>query len=106
MALTLQAQQQLARVERQLDGADRCLARQLHVLSTLGSHGANLGLAEAVFVTMLDTHALMTEHKELIERALDKDAKGGRSEEPKHAYNARGQSKVGPLSLMRKPHCY
>ena len=95
MVLTPQAKQHLAQAEGHLDTADRCLARQLHVLSTLGGRGTNLDLAEAVFETMLHTHALMTEHKELIERALDKDMKG----EPRHAYNARGQSKGRSLKF-------
>src|SRR5262245_44994186 len=70
MAQCAQEQQHLAQAERHLKTANHCLARQLHALSTLGSRGANLTLAESLFETMLRTHALMTEHKEQIERAL------------------------------------
>jgi hypothetical protein len=72
MALTLdfQERQHLAEADRHLDTANHCLVRQFRALSTLGSNGGNLSLAEAVLKTMLRTHELMAQQKERIERKL------------------------------------
>src|SRR5262245_870392 len=65
--------------ERHLATANHCLARQLHVLSRLGALGAELSLAESIFEVMLHNHKLLTEHKQLMERVLNKDTKSGKT---------------------------
>jgi hypothetical protein len=79
MSLTLdfQERQHLAEADRHLDTANHCLVRQLRALSTLGRHGANLSLAEAVLKTMLRTQELMVQDKERIERKLGLDGDSG-----------------------------
>src|SRR5262245_60579380 len=87
MALFGQEQRHLALAERHLDTANHCLARQLRALGTLGRLSADLSLAESVFATMLHTHTLMTEHKELIELALNNAPPQQSTKSKRHSYS-------------------
>ena len=61
-----QEQQASARVDRNLDTANRCLVRQLRVLSRIGRHLKQAKLTEAVFNTMLQTQETMVQTHELL----------------------------------------
>ena len=65
--LELQERQALAEAQRHLDTANHCLVRQLRSLSRLGRHTSNLGLAEALLKTMMQTHQLIVEAKQRLE---------------------------------------
>src|SRR5262245_2895951 len=53
-------------LDRLLDAADRCLVRQLRVLSRIGGHPAQIKSAEAVFKTMLQTQETMAQTHEIL----------------------------------------
>ena len=65
--LELQERQALAEAQSHLDAANHCLVRQLRSLSRLGRHTSNLGLAEALLNTMMQTHQLIVEGKQRLE---------------------------------------
>ena len=72
---------------RHLDTANRCLVRQLRVLSRVGRHPAAVKLAEAVFKTMLETQETMVQTHELLTHSNDGRelrASSGRSPELDH----------------------
>src|SRR5262245_40759699 len=70
--LELQERQALAEAQRHLDTANHCLVRQLPTLSRLGL--SNLGLAEAILRTMMQTHQLIVEGKQRLELRQDSGA--------------------------------
>ena len=72
--LELQERQALAEVQRHIDTANHCLVRQLRALSRLGRHTSNLGLAEAILRTMMQTHQLIVEGKQRLELRQDSGA--------------------------------
>ena len=72
--LELQERQALAEAQRHLDTANHCLVRQLRALSRLGRYTSNLGLAEALFKTMMQTHQLIVEGKQRLELRQDSGA--------------------------------
>ena len=59
-------ERQASATGRYLDTANRCLVRQLRVLSRIGRHPAAVKLAEAVFKTMLETQETMVQTHELL----------------------------------------
>ena len=61
-----QERQASARADRNLDTANRCLVRQLRVLSRIGRHPEQVKLAEAVFKTMLQTQETMVQTHQLL----------------------------------------
>ena len=58
-------ERQASATGRHLDTANRCLVRQLRVLSRVGRHPA-VKLAETVFKTMLETQETMVQTRELL----------------------------------------
>ena len=59
-------ERQASATGRHLDTANRCLVRQLRVLSRVGRHPAAVKLAETVFKTMLETQETMVQTRELL----------------------------------------
>jgi len=66
MASKPQERRDSVQLDRLLNKADRCLARQLRVLSKTGGHPAEVKSAEAVFKTMLKTQEVMAQTHELL----------------------------------------
>ena len=68
MASTPESQERQASVQadRQLDTANRCLVRQLRLLSRIGRHPAQVKSAESVFKTMLETQETLAQTHELL----------------------------------------
>ena len=64
-------ERQASATGRHLDTANRCLVRQLRVLSRVGRHPAAVKLAEAVFKTMLETQETMVPTHELLTHSND-----------------------------------
>ena len=64
-------ERQASATGRHLDTANRCLVRQLRVLSRIGRHPAAVKLAEAVFKTMLETQETMVQTHELLTHSND-----------------------------------
>jgi len=61
-----QERQASVQANQHLDRANRCLVRQLRVLSKIGPHPEQVKLAEAVFKTMLETQETMVKTHELL----------------------------------------
>jgi hypothetical protein len=77
MASKPQERQDSGQLDRLLDRADRCLVRQLRVLSRTGRHPAEVKSAEAVFQIMLQTQEVMAQTHELLTKL-----KGGAELQP------------------------
>jgi len=61
-----QERQAPVQADRHLDTANRCLVRQLRVLSRIGRYPAAVKLAEALFKTMLETQETLVQTHELL----------------------------------------
>jgi len=64
-------ERQASATGRHLDTANRCLERQLRVLSRVGRHPAAVKLAETVFKTMLEAQETMVQTHELLTHSND-----------------------------------
>ena len=61
-----QERQAPVQLDRLLDAANRCLVRQLRVLSRINRHPAQVKSAEAVFKAMLQTQETMAQTHEIL----------------------------------------
>ena len=94
MASKPQERQDSVQLDRLLNKADRCLVRQLRVLSRTGHHPAEVKSAEAVFKTMLKTQEVMAQAHELLTKPA------GRVEfQPNLGAEGRLASRVDPPQL-------
>ena len=97
-----QERQASVQADRHLDTANRCLVRQLRVLSRIGRHPKQAKLAEALFNTMLQTqetmvqtHELLNERRELRASSDDESSLGKRVGPPQLDNNGRPKSHWG-----------
>src|SRR5262249_16351940 len=96
-------ERQASATGRYLDTANRCLVRQLRVLSRIGRHPAAVKLAEAVFKTMLETQETMVQTQELLTHSNDGRelrASSGRSPELDHDGRPKSHREGRPRSYM------
>jgi hypothetical protein len=75
--LDFQERRRLLVANRCLKKGDECIVRQLHAISLLDLHSAELTLAASVLKTMLVSHELMLEHHRLVADVAGKQAKAG-----------------------------